>query len=816
MAPLLIRSDHNTSIVNEKNGAPFQIRRKPIASSPLESGLETSPCPSHYAEAVSVLKNVVSTYPSHHCAPTTTTPTANEISVMTPSDSNLLVEQTRDLSLISLGEDQRPKLAVRTIATSSPFVTNDGTYPQYNDQINTPPFNLQNDIRQSPSSLTERDIPPPPPPPPTTTAAAVAPEGAVNTAAKPSSAYIQKAYEETRHFLGGLIEHPTESTKHFTILRHSHGIVFYKGSHTFFTISIFADAPLPLDRTLWLQNRGWTGNTGMKTKALFHLNDSWLNVTPAMVIQPDQVPVTDERAWQRDIAKFREKASVKIRDRHLLRETCIVRIPVEADDGYFQILLSQGDTKKKVLCRSPVFRVMSTSSDMSSLRGASLKTLPLELGAYVASLHAKSAVSTVLSPITSSVQSFVQPYMPSQAVRTAASTGWSVSGIQDQLGNETADANDRFAQFEDRMYSRAGGEDIDLAQGPQPPYPIAFKAQPAGGLEASLPWTGTRSQPLSKVPPEIPQRLHGYYLGWCRFSDLFKQHSSVDRLIGREKERRPTEIFHMSSTQTPTTAKSHDANNEEDLASLSSYSSASYSFSSWHQVVISSLTLGETKIVNVKAASAFTPRISIRFVDDVDLEDDSFLQREPGSIVVEIQVMGFIRPQPSSPSSSPFPSGSPSSPLSTPISTSLSSPQQIPTPTDHDKAEETLMLEACDTSITKSILYHPAWTPDRETSPQESLTTSRGGAGSIDLSPTSTSTSASTPTSLSTTTSDLLDRTKDKYVKLRMSGEKVVGRVPVHKLGVRGPMDVSQDQATAPVNGFYIVRDTINRRATGN
>ena len=96
------------------------------------------------------------------------------------------------------------------------------------------------------------------------------------------------------------------------------------------------------------------------------------------------------------------------------------------------------------------------------------------------------------------------------------------------------------------------------------------------------------------------------------------------------------------------------------------------------------------------------------------------------------------------------------------------------------------------------------------------MTTSRGGAGSIDLSPTSTSTLASTPTSLSTTTSGLLDRTKDKYVKLRMSGEKAVGRVPVHKLGVRGPMDASKDQTTAPVNGFYIVRDTINRRATEN
>lgn len=40
------------------------------------------------------------------------------------------------------------------------------------------------------------------------------------------SAYAQKAYREARHFAGGLISHPYEHTKHYTVLRHSHGLVF--------------------------------------------------------------------------------------------------------------------------------------------------------------------------------------------------------------------------------------------------------------------------------------------------------------------------------------------------------------------------------------------------------------------------------------------------------------------------------------------------------------------------------------------------------------------------------------------------------------
>ncbi|KNG91331.1 LipA and NB-ARC domain protein [Aspergillus nomiae NRRL 13137] len=163
-----------------------------------------------------------------------------------------------------------------------------------------------------------------------------------------------KAYGEVSHFLGGLIAHPTESTRHYTILRHSHGIVFYRGSTTSIAISIFSDTPLPADRTYFLQSRGWTGKTGMKAKALFRLTDDWLDVTPSFALRANQVSPGDERAWQRDINKFRKKAPSKLLS-HKLRETIVARIPAEAGDGYFQLNLCQS-AKKKVLCSSPVFR----------------------------------------------------------------------------------------------------------------------------------------------------------------------------------------------------------------------------------------------------------------------------------------------------------------------------------------------------------------------------------------------------------------------------------------------------------------------------
>ncbi|PKX90413.1 uncharacterized protein P174DRAFT_395987 [Aspergillus novofumigatus IBT 16806] len=326
------------------------------------------------------------------------------------------------------------------------------------------------------------------------------------TAQSSASVTVQKAFGEARHFLGGLISRPAESNKHFTILRHSHGVVFYRGSTTSVTISIFSDAPLPPDRSLWLQNKGWTGKTGMRAKALFRLTDDWLDITPTLALRSDQVESNDERAWQRDIAKLLKKAPSRVRDTHRLRETAVARIPAAAGDGYFQVVLCQGP-KKKVLCTSPVFRILSTSLEPSSIRGASLATLPLEVGAMVLGLYAQTAAQTVINPATSLVQSKIQPLRPSWVTQTAAETAYGI-------GMSMRSSDDNSNQGPAAPMACGQQEAISLETGPSPPYPISFKAR-AEAIQGEGVYDMQRMR-LSKVPDLILDRLHGFFFGWAR------------------------------------------------------------------------------------------------------------------------------------------------------------------------------------------------------------------------------------------------------------------------------------------------------------
>lgn len=330
---------------------------------------------------------------------------------------------------------------------------------------------------------------------------------------------VQKAYTEARHFLGGLISHPTESNKHVTILRHSHGLVFYRGNTTSVSISIFSDAHLPPDRTLWLQNRGWSGKTGMQLKSFLRLRDSWLEVTPGMPVRADQVPPNDERAWQRDIKKFRKKANARPRNAHELRETCVVRIPAEAGDGYFQLVLCQGP-KKKVLGNSPVFRVLSTSTAPSSIRGASLTTLPMEVGAMVLSVYAHTAARTAAAPAAVAIQARVDRLAPSRVTKAVAQKVYTTSGAQNRVGGIINGPHGPIGQFQPNRSAPEimSNESVAVEVGPQPPFPMSFKARCQSTASPSL---GSEGDPpklnVAKMPDWVTEQLRGYYFGWARF-----------------------------------------------------------------------------------------------------------------------------------------------------------------------------------------------------------------------------------------------------------------------------------------------------------
>lgn len=518
-----------------------------------------------------------------------------------------------------------------------------------------------------------------------------------------AASHAQKALGDAKHFLGGLIARPSVSTKHYSIVRHSHGIVFYQGSNTFLAISIFADEPLPVDRTIWMQCKGWTGKTGMRAKALFGLNDSWLNVTPSVAIHPDQVTSGDERAWQRDIKRFNKKAANSNHAHHLLRQTAIIRIPVEATDGYYQFILCQGESKRKSLCTSPVFRVVSASSDPSSLRGASLSTMPLELGAWAGSMYARTVASTVVFSVTSRIQSATQNVMPSTKTQTAIQTAYSTSGVSDRVNSNLDDAGARYNEARGLGYARLDGNAFDIEAGPVAPYPVTFNAKT--DVHAKPPMTdttGMQKLPLVGVPLRISQRLHGNYFAWC------KMYAGASD--GKEK-----------------------------------------GAPAWQQCIISASTavLQET-VTNVRSQSAFKVNCAIRFVDEIDT---------PPTTPMQIRIMGFVRPE--------IPSLTVANDYNT-------------------ETEDQMILDAYDLELTQSTLDHPAWHPDA--SPASSNQRPGDSPGGKDHSSRS-----------------FMDKSKDGYTNARLTGQRMVGQIPFHRIGIRMQTEEFKDKNIA-VNGFYIPR----------
>ncbi len=329
------------------------------------------------------------------------------------------------------------------------------------------------------------------------------------------------AFEEARHFAGGLVSRPVESTKHYSILRHSHGLVYYKGPSTNVAITIFADRPLAPDRTLWVQRKGWTGKTGMKAKALIGSNGSWVNVTPSERAEAAQLLSADERAWQRDISKFHSKAPKELKH-HQVRETDILRIPAAVDDGYFRVVLCAGQGSKTLLCPSPVFRVASTSTSGSSIRGASIVTLPMEIVIKIGSSMAMTAAGNAIAPITSAIQSQVNQYQPSFVVQEASSVAYDATGAQNKIDN----ANQQYGQRQD-IYSNPLGlgkapydelsrpSTIGPDSGPEPPYPIRMSSKVVAGTGQGKTELGVQTANLANIPDDVLVRLSGIYFGWA-------------------------------------------------------------------------------------------------------------------------------------------------------------------------------------------------------------------------------------------------------------------------------------------------------------
>ncbi|KAK1756294.1 hypothetical protein QBC47DRAFT_184324 [Echria macrotheca] len=338
--------------------------------------------------------------------------------------------------------------------------------------------------------------------------------------------FWRTALSETRHLATGLLPPATESTKHYTILRHSSALVWYRGSATSVAITVFSDAAHPIseDRTVWMQQRGVTGDSGMKIKALMGATGGWIDVTPEVRVTVDvNEKDEEERARARDIARVASKSLREMggpAKAHVPRETHVVRIPAVASDGYFRLAVCVGDERKrKVLCHSPVFRVASASADASVIRGASLSTLPIEMGVKVASVVASNAVARYTGPVVGIVQGGMDRLRPGLVAREAGRFVVGGTGRDKATGEiyyPDVSPGTRRERFGADETPRPIGPDA----GPEAPFPVKFSGRVIPGTGRSTAELGMPTANLAGLAPEdVHHRLRGVYFGWAALDD---------------------------------------------------------------------------------------------------------------------------------------------------------------------------------------------------------------------------------------------------------------------------------------------------------
>jgi hypothetical protein len=269
----------------------------------------------------------------------------------------------------------------------------------------------------------------------------------------------------------------------------------------------------------------------MKIKAFFNATDDWLHVTPSTQVLAHQLPADTDRAWQRDIANaakklLKEKGPKKA---HIPRETHVIRIPEASEDGYFRLILCTGretpygtnetSSKRKTLCTSPIFRIVSTSSDSSVFRGASLSSLPLEMGVYVVSMVATTTIDRYVAPVRDPVQAAIDRVRPGTISETVG--GLVRDEMSERSAERDAERDQAFFTAHQAHVTRSLEADpntihpIGPASGPEPPFPIKFRAKVARGTGRSQAELGIPTANLSGVPDEIQYRLNGVYFGWA-------------------------------------------------------------------------------------------------------------------------------------------------------------------------------------------------------------------------------------------------------------------------------------------------------------
>jgi hypothetical protein len=509
---------------------------------------------------------------------------------------------------------------------------------------------------------------------------------------------------------GGMIHHPSESTEHFSILRHSHGLVFYQGTSTSVAISIFADTPLPSNRTLWLKPKSSSGSA--KNRATFRKQtNDLLDVTPAVSVNVEQVNPSDERAWHRDIIEFERRTRRGPRSKHHIQETDVIRIPADAGDGYFQLVLCVGD-KEEALCISPPFRILSVSTQMGGISGAHWSTLPLEVGAMALSMAAwnKVGAATIL-PLKLMAKNKASPHMPAGATAMTAHAGkaqkagkllYGASGAGGRVAAEVAAFNSSYNDEREGPFTPAFKIDDDYESGPKHPFPICFTAR--CDVDNRV-WPERHILPmlqLLNVPDMATYKLSGYYFGWCKVAPEQSEEG------GRRKKRHH-----------------------------------------WSQAVIVVSPIEIEKLDRVTMSRANQKEVHIQILSDG--------KQVPLNTEVNVEVSGCLRPWDQE--------------LEHMLVMDMNEGEEV--------AFETAAInEMSDINLTQIILDLPAWNPDARAKEEDSEPKPKAHG---------------------------IDRVKQEYTDKRLAVQKKIDQVPLHKVGVRMPVDRMRDKSVV-LNGYYIER----------
>jgi hypothetical protein len=264
---------------------------------------------------------------------------------------------------------------------------------------------------------------------------------------------------------------------------------------------------------------------GMSVKALLGASGTWIDVTPAAAASATDIPAVDERGIQRDFRRFAKKATDR-QARHQPRETLVVRIPASCEDGYFRLVIccssgkEDGGERKGILCGSPVFRVASTSKDISVVRGASMATMPLEVGIKVASTIGQQWAQRYTALAGGAVQSGVGAVVNSRmkSVGQKAYESYQVAGVEDRV-NESWD-NARAVRYEaaldSAMLDAAAPVDVVGSEaGPVAPFPVKFDGAVVRGLGTSRRMFGFPTANLSGVSDTVKANMRGVFAAWA-------------------------------------------------------------------------------------------------------------------------------------------------------------------------------------------------------------------------------------------------------------------------------------------------------------